>query len=212
MSTMRAASHATRIAAGDDRVGYDGLEKTFHWLTVLLVLVLYGLSQAWGFVPRGPGREGVILWHISLGILFTAVVLLRILWRIGPGRRVLPASTGLVELAAQVMHYLLYGLVIAQIVLGFLYRWSDNTSASFFGLFAIPNPWTFSHAQHHLIAWLHDWNAYLILGFAGLHAAAALFHHFVLRDDVLLRMLPGRQARRAERAAPDPREVERKAG
>lgn len=212
MSTTQMASRTTRIVAGDDRVGYDVLEKTFHWLTVLLVLTLYGLSLAWGYVPRGPSRHALILWHISLGVLFTAVVVLRILWRIGPGRRVLPATTGTVELAAQGMHYLLYVLLAAQIVLGFLFRWSDNTSVSFFGLFAIPAPATFSHVQHHWFARLHYWNAYLILGLAGLHAAAALFHHFVLRDDVLLRMLPGRQAHRAERAAPDPRKVEQSAG
>ena len=207
MSTTTAVSRAARVAAGDDRIGYDPLEKSFHWLTVLLVLALYGLSQAWGWVPRGPGRHGLILWHISLGVLLTAVVVLRILWRAGPGRRVLPASTGWVERAAQGMHYLLYVLLLAQIVLGFLFRWSDNVAVSFFGLFDIPPVTSFSKQQHHLVAQLHNWTAYLILGFAGLHAAAALVHHFVLRDDVLVRMLPGRRAR----SAPDPRRLEQSA-
>ena len=180
---------------------------------MLLVLALYGLSQAWGWVPRGPARHGMILWHISLGLLLTAVVILRILWRVGPGRRVLPARTGWVERAGQGMHYLLYALLAAQIVLGFLYRWSDNVSLSFFGLFGIPPLVTLTKQQHHLVAQLHNWTAYLILGFAGLHAAAALLHHFVLHDDVLLRMLPGRRAPRpaSDPRRPDPRRVEQNA-
>jgi cytochrome b561 len=57
---------------------------------------------------------------------------------------------------------------------------------------------------------LHYWVATTIIMLAGLHAAAALFHHYVLRDDVLWRMLPGLRARRAEAATPDPRTVAKK--
>ena len=200
------AAEATRIAAGDDRVGYDGPEMAFHWATALLVVTLYALAETWGFLPRGAGRGFMITSHISLGILLAAVIVLRLLWRLGPGRRVRPLTTGLVEKASQAVHYLLYGLLFAQVVIGFLYRWADHAPLAFFGLFSIP-PAVDLHAQRHLVGGIHNWVAQIILVLAGLHAAAALFHHYVLRDDVLLRMLPGRPARRAERDAPDPRQV-----
>jgi cytochrome b561 len=210
MPTTETASKLARVAAGDDRLGYDGPEKAFHWLTVVLVLTLYALSQIWGFVPRDAGRHAVIVLHISLGVVLTAVLALRILWRVGPGRRVLPATTGLVELAAQAMHYVLYAVLITQMALGFLYRWSE-TSVPVFGLFEIPSPASFTKPQHHLFGQLHNWMAYVILGLAGLHAAAALYHHLVLRDDVLLRMWPGHRARLAAQDAPDPRQIEQNA-
>ena len=96
-------SEITRIAAGDDRQRYDGLEMTFHWLTALLVVTLFGLAETWDFAPRGSDtRHFMQNLHVSLGLSLTAVLLGRILWRIGPGRRVLPATKGLVEVASQI--------------------------------------------------------------------------------------------------------------
>jgi cytochrome b561 len=199
LMTTNVTVEATRIAAGDDRRRYDGLEMFFHWTTAILVVTLYLLTQAWGFVERGtPLRHGMQSLHVSLGLLLTAVLVLRILWRVGPGRRVLPATTGLVEVASKVVHYVLYGLLVAAIGLGFCLRWGNHDPLSLFGLFTIPPPYAFTKGQAHLIGEFHNWVATTIIILAGLHACAALFHHFVLHDDVLWRMLPGHRARRAE--------------
>ncbi len=207
--TSRITAEATRIAAGDDRIGYDGPEKIFHWLTAILVVALWTLAETWGFAPRDSAlHSGMILTHTSLGILLAAGLVLRIVWRIGPGRRVLPLTTGVVEAASQAVHYLLYGLLVAEVTLGFCYRWSQEHPLTFFNLFTIP-PLVDLHAQQRLVGEIHNWVAQTILILAGLHAVAALFHHYVLRDDVLLRMLPGRAARRAERLSPDPRDAAR---
>ena len=205
-------SEVTRVAAGDDRQRYDGLEMTFHWATALLVVALFGLAETWDFAPRGSDtRHFMQDLHVSLGLTLTAVLLGRILWRIGPGRRVLPSTTGLVEVASQIVHYGLYGLLISEVALGFLFRWAAHDPLSFFGLFTIPAAFDFSKDQRHLIGETHNYVAITIMVLAGVHAAAALFHHFWLRDDVLWRMLPGLEARIEERRAPDPRAVESKA-
>jgi cytochrome b561 len=207
--TMRLTAEATRIAAGDDRVRYDGLEMSLHWATALLVVINYVLAQVWGYLQRGtPLRHSLQSLHVSFGLLLTAVIVARLLWRAGPGRRVPPATSGLIELASRLVHYALYGLLIAVAVLGLCFRWAQGEPLSFLGLFAIPSPYPFVKAQAHTIGGLHNWAATILIVLAGLHAAAALFHHFVLRDDVLWRMLPGLQARRAEARAPDPRTVE----
>jgi cytochrome b561 len=206
--TTKLTAEATRIVAGDDRLHYDGLEMGLHWLTALLVVTLYLLAQAWGFVPRGsPERHALQNIHVSIGLLLIAVLLARIAWRLGPGRRVLPATTGLIELAAQITHYALYALLIAVVALGVLWRWANGDPLSLFGLFTIPAPFAFDKAEKALFGDLHNLVATMIIILAGLHAAAALFHHFFLRDDVLWRMLPGRGARRAEAEVPDAREV-----
>lgn len=208
----KTTAKVTRVAAGDDGQRYDGLEMTFHWLTAILVVALFGLAETWGFAARGsPLRHGMQDLHVSLGLSLIVVILARIAWRIGPGRRVLPATSGLVELASQVVHYALYGLLLAEVVLGVLFRWANHDPLSFFGLLTIPAAFDFSRDQRHLIGETHNYIAITIIALAGVHAAAALFHHYWLRDNVLWRMLPGLRARQAERRRPEPEAVERRA-
>lgn len=180
---------ATRIAAGDDRTHYDTIAIALHWLTAILVLALFGLSQIWGFAPR-PTRQLMIAAHMTTGILLTAVLVLRVAWRLIPGHQLPAAVSGWVEIAAKAVHYLLYSLLAVQAVLGFVLRWSGNEAMSFFGL-AIPPPFApFSKPAHELVGEAHEWVGWTIIILAAGHALAALFHHFFLRDDVLWRMLP----------------------
>jgi cytochrome b561 len=185
----------------NDRTRYDGFAMSLHWLTVALVLTQFGLSQLWDFFPR-PTKNLMIVAHMSFGIVLAAVVIVRIAWRLMPGHQVRAALTGWVEVASKAVHYLLYGLLAAEAVLGFVLRWSGGEAMSFFGL-PVPPPFApFSKPAHQLVGAAHHWIGWAIIVLAAGHAAAALFHHFVLRDDVLWWMLPGRHARiEVERAA-----------
>ena len=205
--TTRPTAQAPCMVVGYDRVRYDAVAMTLHWLTALLVVLLFGLAQVWSFFAKEtPHRELMIVTHMSFGILLTMVLVVRIVWRLTPGHQVQDATTGLVELASKVVHYLLYGLLIGQVVLGFVLRWSGNEAVIFFGL-PIPPPFaTFSKPAHELVGGAHNWIGWSIIILAGGHAAAALFHHFILRDDVLWRMMPGLHAWRSKARAPDARE------
>lgn len=179
----------TRIAAGDDRTAYDNTSIVLHWLTVVLVLTQFALAQMWGFAPR-PTRHLMIVAHMSFGIVLAAVIVLRIVWRLSPKHATPPASAGWIERAAKAVHYLLYALLISEAVLGFVLRWSGDESMSFFGL-QLPPPFApFSKAAHHNIGEAHGLVGWAIIALAVFHAIAALFHHFVMRDAVLVRMLP----------------------
>jgi cytochrome b561 len=187
----------TRVAAGDDAAvaggRYDALAISLHWLTALLVATLLILVEGWGFLPRGAARHALQSLHVSLGISLTAVVLIRLAWRNTLARRLPPAATGLAEIAARSVHYLLYVLLLTMFVTGFTKLWSHGHAASFFGLFGIPSPFAISKTVFPLVDTVHHWTAWVIIGVAGLHGTAALFHHYILRDGVLRRMLPGRR-------------------
>ena len=88
------------------------------------------------------------------------------------------------------MHHALYVLIVAEVVLGFLTRWTDNQALNLFGLL-IPSPFgNFSKATGGLVDDIHAVNAWLIMVLVGGHILAALGHHYLLKDGVLRRMLP----------------------
>lgn len=182
---------ATRIIAGDDGTWYDPVAIAMHWTTVVLVVLEMGLAQLWGVFGR-PTRHLMIVSHMSLGILLALVILFRIIWRFMPSHQVSSLEVGMVRLASKAVHYLLYLMLVAQAVLGFLLRWSGGEAMSFFGI-PIPPPFAeWSKPAHRLVGDLHDWNGWAIIIIACGHAAAALYHHYVLHDRVLMRMLPRR--------------------
>jgi cytochrome b561 len=184
---------ATRIAAGDDRTRYDGVAITLHWLTAGLVAEQFIVAQAWGFFER-PTRQVLLSTHTSFGVLLAAVLAVRIIWRLVPGHQVRAADVGWVEIASKAVHYILYTLLACEVTLGIAARWSDNKPLSVFG-WLLPSPFgSFSKDTHHLVMNAHEWIAWLIIGLVAMHAAGALFHHYVLHDDVLTRMLPPRTA------------------
>jgi cytochrome b561 len=179
----------TRVVAGDDRTVYDNVAVFLHWLTALLVVSQFALAITWEWFAR-PTRHLMIVAHMSFGIILSVVIVARLVWRLLPGHQVPPAVSGWTEMASKAVHYLLYAMLVAEAVLGFVLRWAGDESMSFFGLL-IPPPFApFSKAAHHQIGELHELNGYAIVILAAAHAAAALYHHYVLRDRVLSRMLP----------------------
>jgi cytochrome b561 len=181
---------ATRIVAGDDRTHYDGVAMTLHWLTAALVLTQFSLALLWDSFGR-PTHHLMVVAHMSFGIILTVVIVARIVWRLMPGHRVPSLETGRVALLARGVHYLLYVLLATEALLGFVTRFSEGRPMSFFGLL-IPGPFgAGDRATHHMFMGWHEKVGWAIIIVAAGHAAAALYHHFVLKDGVLRRMLPG---------------------
>jgi len=170
---------------------YDAFSIIVHWSTAFLVIIQFLFAEFWDFFPH-PVKHLMIVTHMSLGIVLTVVLAARIIWRLTPGHAVRDAGTGILEKAAKVMHLALYVLLTLQMPLGFLTRWTDNHPLDFFGLM-IPSPLgSFSEATGRFVDQLHDINAWVIMGLAAAHALAALFHHYVMDDNVLRRMMPAR--------------------
>lgn len=169
--------------------GYDATSILFHWLTATLVVSLWGMAQASVLLSRGRARH--VLWsaHILLGMFLFLVAAGRIYWRLKNGKVFHSTKHSLFSILDKAVHWMLYLLLAGTLSLGVA-----NTGArgwDFFGLVTIPK-FDPSDTQRNLARALNGWhdlaaNAIMILAF--FHALAAMFHHYVLRDDVLNRML-----------------------
>jgi cytochrome b561 len=106
MADRDAFDTATRIAAGDDGTNYDNVAISLHWATALLVIVQFVLAITWDYFSRDM-RENLQSVHISLGVLLTAVILARIVWRLLPGHQRSALVSGWVKLASKAVHNLL---------------------------------------------------------------------------------------------------------
>jgi cytochrome b561 len=186
---------ATRIAVGPSQTRYDDVAITLHWLTAILVVAQFALAETWGFFDR-PFRHDLIVTHTSFGMLLTVVIVARIAWRSIIGHQVSPANAGWLQVASKAAHYLLYVLLAGEVILGLVLGFTGKSGAiSFFGLL-IPSPLApLSRESRHLIGEAHEWIAWAIIILATGHALAALFHHYVLKDGLLSRMLPAKDSK-----------------
>lgn len=176
---------------------YRPVQKALHWAIFLLVLACYGLTYNEVFFAKGDPIRDLSWWsHISLGLLLTALIAARLLARLALGTPPLPSTmSGMEVAAAKGAHFLLYALMIGIVGLGITLTWLRGDALTFFGLFTIPAPIAPDRDLAHQVKELHELCADGILVVAGLHAVAALWHHYVRGDDVLTRMLPRRSAR-----------------
>ena len=182
----------TRIVAGDDGTDYDNVAIVLHWATAVLVLVQFTLPVTWDYFAK-PTQQAMQRLHVSLGVLLTVVIAARLAWRLIPGHQVPSIEIGWVRIASKGGHYLLYSLLVCQIATGFLFRWAQGHPVSFFGWFAIPGPFgAAGRPTRHLLHSIHEYVGWAIVIIAVGHALAALYHHYVLKDRVLRRMLPKR--------------------
>src|SRR5690242_17524023 len=173
---------------------YDRLTIVLHWLTVALVIVLWTMGMTVDFWPKGPMRTDYRSVHMLLGIVLGGVLIARLSWRLSSGL-VLPADPRrLLAIAATAVHRALYVVMAVTIALGICSAWVGGDSV--FDIFTIPSFAPGNRALASSILGWHELAANTILALAGLHAAAALLHQYLLRDDLLLRMVPlGRRAR-----------------
>ncbi|MGB8277517.1 MAG: cytochrome b [Methylovirgula sp.] len=169
---------------------YDRVTLCLHWLTAALVVEQWVGAQVIDDFANGAPRVAARSVHISLGLTLGIILIARILWRATRGRKLPPAEQGFLQVIAAATHWVLYALLVAIIPVGMFLVFVRGDS--YFGLFSVPAFDAGNKILRHNVAELHGLLANAILIVAGLHAAAALFHHYVRHDNVLRRMMPGR--------------------
>ena len=168
---------------------YDRLTIILHWLTALLVVLLWGIAQIIDDFPKGPLRVDARSAHITLGVTLVVVLLVRLFHRATAGRKLPPADRGVLHIVAKAVHYALYLLVAGQLALGLTLAWFRGDSL--WNLYTLPGGGPANHDFSENLSDIHGTVATIILIVAGVHAAAALVHHFLWKDGTLRRMLPG---------------------
>jgi cytochrome b561 len=158
-------------------------------VTAALVGLLWALAQAIDYFPQGAPKIAARSVHMVLGVVLGVILLTRIAWRSRPARRLPRTNDGVLGHAATIVHWVLYAGPAAVILLGILNAWARGDSI--FGLFRIPQLYASNPQLKPTIENLHKTFANALVNLAAAHALAALVHHFILRDGVLRRMLPG---------------------
>lgn len=181
---------------------YDALSQAFHWVTAIVVTITFILG------PDGFGRlmhQGVdpatrndIIWHESLGILVMVLTAVRLVW---VALRPTPPQFQMIpwmHLAGRLMHIALWMLLFALPITAFLALGSESHPLTLLASVRVDRmPLIADSGIARLADWgdVHKFLGDSILWLAGLHAAAALFHHLVLKDAVLSAMLPRAKSR-----------------
>ncbi len=178
---------------------YGIVAQTLHWLIAALVIVQFVLGVKTAGLPLSLERLILLARHKSLGLTLFALVILRLAWRIYSPPPPQPSQAPL-RTAAQLSHGLLYALLLAMPIIGWLLSSASSLTVSWFGLFSLPNLVTPDRRLAHWMLLTHQTMAWLLLAVIILHIGAAFWHHFILKDNVLTRMLPfTRRGRRSGR-------------
>ncbi|QSI76686.1 MULTISPECIES: cytochrome b [Niveibacterium] len=170
---------------------YTRTAIALHWLIALLIFIAFPVGLYMVDLPLSPQKLKIISWHKWAGITVLALVLVRILWRATHRPPALPDSmSGIEKLAAHGAHHLLYLLMIAVPMAGWLMSSAKGFPVVWFGVLPLPDLIGKSESLAEFFEEAHEILAWLMALIVVAHAAAAVKHHFAARDGVLARMLP----------------------
>ena len=174
---------------------YGSLSIALHWVMLLLLIAVYATIELRGMFPKGSDpREAMKAWHFMLGLAVFGLVWLRLLIQAtaGPVPAIVPVQPRWQAASAKLMHALLYLFMIAMPILGWLVLSAEGKPIPFFGV-NLPALIAENKESAKSLQEIHETVGELGYWLIGLHAAAALFHHYVVRDNTLSRMLFARR-------------------
>jgi cytochrome b561 len=177
---------------------YGAVAIALHWFMALglVALIAMGLYMV-GLADVGFDKVKItlILYHKELGLVALLAATIRLAWRTGND---LPALVGTLpywqKVTARLVHLTFYGLMFALPMSGLLMSSAAAIPVSAFGLFDLPDLVAPSEDLFRRLIQVHRWLGYGLLVLIGVHAGAALTHHFVKRDDTLKKMASPRSA------------------
>lgn len=172
---------------------YKTFPMAFHWLTLLLLIAVYACIELREFYPKGSDpRNALKSWHFMLGLTVFGLTWMRLVtrWMTPPPLRN-ASLTVWQQLVSSVTHFALYALLLAMPMLGWAILSAEGKAVIWFGL-ELPALIAPNEGLVELLEEVHGTAGtvgYFLIGF---HALAGLFHHYIQRDNTLLRMLPAR--------------------
>jgi cytochrome b561 len=177
--------HAARVAPG-----YTRTAIALHWLVAVLILGAFALGLYMVELELSPTKLKLYSWHKWLGVTIWMVAVVRLVWRLTHRPPPLPALPTWQRIAASTTHVLLYVLVLAIPISGWLFSSASGFPVVYFGVLPLPDLVGKDKELAKLLQSVHATLNYTLMAIIVVHAAAAIKHHFVDRDVVFHRMLP----------------------
>lgn len=171
---------------------YHLVSIALHWLLALMILGSLGVGLYMTGLPFSPARLKLYNWHKWAGMTILALSAVRLLWRLARQRPADLPMPAWQRRAAHGTHAALYALFFAVPLAGWAYSSAAGIPVVVYGVLPLPDWVAPDRELSETLKPLHHWLAYTLAAAIGLHVAAALKHHFIDRDGLLQRMLPGR--------------------
>lgn len=170
---------------------YTATAVALHWLMAVLILGTFGVGLYMHGLHLSPFKIKIYSWHKWAGVTIFLLLLARMLWRAGHRPPTLPLSMPAWQRhAAHVGHGLLYLLMIAVPLSGWLMSSAKGFQTVYFGVLPIPDLLAKNKELGEQLEAVHEWLNYTMLALVAGHVAAAVKHHLIDHDDVLIRMAP----------------------
>jgi cytochrome b561 len=170
---------------------WGSVSQLLHWTIVVLIIVQVTLALMADDLPNGMRKLTLLARHKSFGITILGLAILRLVWRRFNDTPALPDTLKPYErVLAQLTHGALYVLLFAMPLSGWMMSSARGFPVSWFGFIQLPDLVPKSKPLYDAFLTTHEVLACTLGAVVTLHVAAAIKHHFVLKDDTLRRMLP----------------------
>ncbi|TVO68448.1 cytochrome b [Denitromonas ohlonensis] len=170
---------------------YTSTAIALHWLIALGILASFSLGLYMTDLSLSPTKLKLYSWHKWAGVTLFALIVFRLGWRLTHPAPALPDTMPpALRLAASAAHWVLYALMLAIPLSGWLMSSAKGFQTVWFGVLPLPDLLAKDAALGDTLKDVHEALNFTLLAMVGLHVAAALKHHFIDRDTVLTRMLP----------------------
>lgn len=169
--------------------GYGVVAKMLHWLIFALLAAQYAIGSIMPHIGRKTLNEGWVNWHFSVGAAILFFIAIRLVWRLLHPVPQFPELAPWEKLISGITHWMLYLLVVSMTLLGWAAANARGWEVKLFGLVTLPQLAPNGSEWGHQAGDVHNILVYVLLGFIILHVAAAVYHYFIKRDDLVRRML-----------------------
>ena len=170
---------------------YDTVWRGLHWAMAFLVISVLVVIEVKGELPKGELRRQLMSWHKQAGVAVFLLIGMRLWWRhTHRAPAIVPPLSDAMQRLAGLAHFGLYALMIVLPVLGVLFQQARGNEVVFLG-WTLPWILNDTSAIHYAkpMKSVHEWLGNAMIWLVGLHVASALFHHWIRRDNTLVRML-----------------------
>jgi cytochrome b561 len=171
---------------------YTVTARVLHWVVAVLVLSMVPFGLIMVRIDSGPTQDLLFNLHRSIGAILLPLIVVRLIWRLTHPPAPMPDDIPMFQRgAAHAAHWTLYVLLIVQPLVGWIGTSAYRAPISVFWLFELPPIWPEDRAFSEQLFVVHRSLGFIIAGLVCVHIGAALFHHFIRRDRVLMRMITG---------------------